>query len=148
MPTYNCFTSPGKLTPAQKKEIARLCTDDYREEFGLARYFTQVIFYEVARDDRYIGGEPAPSDIFWIRCDVRLGRNEEMKARLLHRVQQGVAKAAKIPEEKVWIYLCDLPSENIMEWGHIMPPLRAMPDDEVVFKSLSAPLQASLRPLA
>jgi hypothetical protein len=71
-----------------------------------------------------------------------------MKARLLHRVQQGVAKTANVPEEDVWFYLCDLPSMNIMEWGHIMPPLRAMPDDDIVFNSLSTPLQASLRPLA
>jgi phenylpyruvate tautomerase PptA (4-oxalocrotonate tautomerase family) len=148
MPTYNCFTAPGKLTTAQKKQIARVCTDVYHEEFGLGRYLIQVIFYEIAKDDRYIAGEPAQPDVVWIRCDVREGRNEEMKARLLHRVQQGVAKTANVPEEDVWFYLCDLPSMNIMEWGHIMPPLRAMPDDDIVFNSLSTPLQASLRPLA
>jgi hypothetical protein len=31
MPTYNCFISPGKLTPAQKQEIAHVCTDVYHE---------------------------------------------------------------------------------------------------------------------
>jgi phenylpyruvate tautomerase PptA (4-oxalocrotonate tautomerase family) len=148
MPTFNCFTAPGKLASAQKKEIARVFTDVYREEFGLARYFTQVIFYEIATEDRYIGGEPAPADVVWIRCDVREGRNEDMKSRLLHRVQKGVAKIAKVPEEDIWFYLCDLPSMNIMEWGHNMPPLRAMPDDDVVFTSLSAPLQKALRALA
>jgi phenylpyruvate tautomerase PptA (4-oxalocrotonate tautomerase family) len=89
----------------------------YHEEFGLGRYLIQVIFYEIAKDDRYIAGEPAQPDVVWIRCDVREGRNEEMKARLLHRVQQGVAKTANVPEEDVWFYLCNLPSMNIMEWG-------------------------------
>jgi phenylpyruvate tautomerase PptA (4-oxalocrotonate tautomerase family) len=148
MPTFNCFTAPGKLAPAQKKEISRILTDVYKEEFGLARYFTQVIFYDIAEEDRYIGGEPAPLDVVWIRCDVREGRNEDMKSRLLHRVQKGVAKVANVPEEDIWFYLCDLPSVNIMEWGHNMPPLRAMPDDDVVFTSLSAPLQKTLRALA
>ena len=117
MPTYNCFTAPGKLTLAQKQEIARWCTTVYHEAFHLARYLIQVVFYETASGDRYIAGEPARPDLIWIRCDVRAGRNEEQKTRLLHRVQQGVAKTANVPEEAVWIYLCDLPSMNIMEWG-------------------------------
>src|ERR1700722_6335392 len=124
MPTYTCFTAPGKLTTEQKKELANWLTIAYLEEFGLARYMTQVIFNEVAKDDRYIGGKPARSDLVWIRCDVRDGRSVEMKAKLLHRIQQGVAKIANVPNETVWTYFCDLRPENIMEWGHIMLPLR------------------------
>src|ERR1700689_1092721 len=116
MPTYYCFTFPGKLTPVQKNEIARVCADVYHGEFGLGRNLIQVIFYDIARDDRYIVGEAARPDLVWIRCDVREGRNEEMKAWLLHRVQQGIAKVAKIPAESIWFYLRDLPSMNIMEW--------------------------------
>ena len=44
---------------AQKEEIARWCTMVYHEEFHLARYLIQVIFYEIARGDQYIAGEPA-----------------------------------------------------------------------------------------
>jgi phenylpyruvate tautomerase PptA (4-oxalocrotonate tautomerase family) len=154
MPTWTVFTAQGKLTLAQKEEIARVCTDVYLEEFGLARYMTQVIFHEIASDDRYIAGKPARPDLVWLRCDVRDGRTEDQKARLLHGVQQGVAKAANVPEEAVWIYLNDIPSWNIMEWGHIMPHLgavsddRALPEDESWFGALSAPMQASLRALA
>jgi phenylpyruvate tautomerase PptA (4-oxalocrotonate tautomerase family) len=70
---------------------------------------TQVIFHEFADDDRYIGGHPVPSDIVWIRCDVREGRSEEQKATLLHRIQEGVAKIANVPGESVWINFDDLP---------------------------------------
>jgi phenylpyruvate tautomerase PptA (4-oxalocrotonate tautomerase family) len=70
---------------------------------------TQVIFHEFADDDRYIGGHPVPSDIVWIRCDVREGRGEEQKATLLHRIQEGVAKIANVPGESVWINFDDLP---------------------------------------
>lgn len=150
MPTYSCVTAPGKLTPAQKDEIARVCTDIYHEEFGVARYLVQVIFREIASEDRYIAGKTAQPDVVWIRCDVREGRTGEQKSRLLRRVQQGVAKTADVPEEAVWIYLCDLPPTNIMVWGHIIPPLvRGMPgDDDTWFRALSGPLQASLRPFA
>jgi phenylpyruvate tautomerase PptA (4-oxalocrotonate tautomerase family) len=153
MPTYTVFTAQGKLTTAQKDEIAGVITDIYFEEFGLARYMTQVIFHEIATGDRYIAGKPARPDLVWIRCDVREGRTEHQKAKLLHRVQQGVAKVADVSEEAVWIYLCDLPPWNIMEWGHIMPHLqaavgdRALPDDSSWFEALSAPMQASLKAL-
>ena len=149
MPTFTCLTSPGRLTPAQKEEIARVCTDGYHEEFAVPRYLIQVVFYEIARGDRYVAGQPARDDLVWIRCDVREGRNEAQKAKLLHRVQRGVAKSANVSEEAVWIYLCDLPSMNLMVWGHIMPPLvHGMPKDDTWFESLSDPMQASLRPLA
>ena len=150
MPTYTCFTAQGQLTLEQKEEIARVITDIYFEEFGLARYMTQVIFNEVATGDRYIAGKAARPDLVWIRCDVREGRTENQKARLLHRVREAVAKAADVCDEVVWIYLCDLPPMDIMEWGHIMPHLeavsddRALPDDRPWFEALSAPMQASL----
>jgi phenylpyruvate tautomerase PptA (4-oxalocrotonate tautomerase family) len=154
MPTWTCVTAQGTLTLTQKQEIARVCTDVYLDEFGLKRYMTQVIFDEIAEGDRYIANKPARPDLIWLRCDVREGRTEDQKARLLHRVQQGVAKAANVPEEVVWIYLCDLPPWNIMEWGHIMPRLgavsddRALPEDDNWFQAMSAPMQASLRALS
>jgi phenylpyruvate tautomerase PptA (4-oxalocrotonate tautomerase family) len=162
MPTFECFTAPKKLTPAQKAEIATLCTNVYHEEFGIARYLIQVIFQEFGGSDQYIAGQPAP-DVIWIRCDVRSGRNEELKARLLHRVQQGVAKTANIPGESVWFYLNNLPAMNIMEWGHIMPrpkpsetidivtvtdPEVVPHDDEHWFEELSEPFKARLHQLA
>lgn len=149
MPTFICFTSPGKLAAVQKEEIAHRCTAAYAEEFGIARYLVQVVFYEIASGDRYIAGEPAQPDVIWLRCDIRAGRTEEMKARLLHRFRQDIAKTANVPDEAVWIYLCELPSMNIMAWGHIMPQPGAVPyDDDTWFEKLSAPLKASLRPLA
>jgi len=110
-----------------------------------------VVFYEVANNDRYIGAKPVQPDLVWIRCDVREGRTPEMKARLLHRVQQGIAKAANISEEAVWFYLDDLASVNIMEWGHIMPPFRpelAPHQDDPWFQAVSASLKERLQQLA
>lgn len=149
MPTYTCYTAPGKLTAEKKQELADRLATVYFEEFGLARYMTQVLFFEVAKDDRYIGGKPARPDLVWIRCDIREGRTVEMKARLLHRIQQSVAKVANVPEEAVWTYFCDLPPEDIMEWGHIMPPLsNSRPADDTWFQQLSDPFKEYVRELA
>ena len=161
MPTFTCYTAPGKLTVDQKAEIANWCTNVYHEEFGIARYLIQVIFEEFGRGDQYIAGQPAP-DVVWIQCYVRAGRDEELKSRLLRRVQEGVAQTANIPEESVWFYLTDIPAMNIMEWGHIMPrptaaeTLEIVPvtdpaivphDDERWFGELSEPFKSRLRSL-
>jgi phenylpyruvate tautomerase PptA (4-oxalocrotonate tautomerase family) len=161
MPTFICHTVPGKLSAAQKSEAANLCTNVYHEEFGIARYLIQVVFQEYGSDDQYIAGQSTP-DVIWIRCDVRTGRDEALKSRLLHRVQQGVARIAKIPEEEIWFYLNDIPAMNIMEWGHIMPrptpeetlaivpvtdPAIVPHDDERWFAELSEPFKTRLRAL-
>lgn len=70
----------GRLTLAQKDKIARVCTDVYHEEYGLARYLIQVMFCEIAEGDRYVAGQPAQSDLVWMRCDLREGRDEAQKA--------------------------------------------------------------------
>jgi phenylpyruvate tautomerase PptA (4-oxalocrotonate tautomerase family) len=147
MPTFTCFTSPGRLTQAQKDEIAGVCTDVYHEEFGLEGYLIQVIFCEVAEGDRYVDGRAAPSDVVWIRCDLREGRDEAQKAGLLHRLRQGVALSSNVSEEAVWIYICDIPPMNLMVWGHSMPALVAgMPQDDNWFEELSEATRARLRP--
>ena len=72
-----------------------------------------------------------------------------MKAKLLRRIQQGVAKIANVPEEAVWTYFDDIRPENIMEWGHIMPPLHdAMPNDDTWLKELSDPFKKYVLELA
>ena len=148
MPTFTCSTSPGRLTRAQKEKIARICTDVYHDEFDLARYLIQVIFREIAVEDRYVAGRPANPDLVWIRCELREGRNGVQKATLLSRLREGVADAADVSGETIWIYLCDIPPVNVMAWGHIMPQLvEGMPQDDTWYESLSDYMQASLRPL-
>ena len=85
----------------------------------------QVIFYEVASGNHYIAGELAEPEQIWIRGDLR-GRTEEQKGKILRRILQGVAKSTDAPEEAVWVYLLDIPTTNIAEYGRILP----LPGDE------------------
>lgn len=145
MPTYACSTAAGRLTPAQKMDIVRCITTVHHEETGAPRYLVQVIFYEVASGNHYIAGELARPDQIWIRGDLRAGRTEEQKGKILLRIMQGAAKSADAPEEAVWVYLDDLPATNIAEYGRILP----LPGEEDAwFAALSDSLKARLRPLA
>ena len=48
----------------------------------------------------------------WIRGDIRDGRNEEQKSRMLSRILQEVSRIGEIAEEEVWVYLSDIPAQN------------------------------------
>jgi len=93
----------------------------HHEETGAPRYLVQVIFYEVASGNHYIAGELARPDQIWIRGDLRSGRTEEQKGKILRRILQGVAKSTAAAEEAVWVYLSDIPATNIVEYGRVLP---------------------------
>jgi phenylpyruvate tautomerase PptA (4-oxalocrotonate tautomerase family) len=144
MPTYACSTAAGRLTPAQKLEIVQSITAIHHAETGAPRYFVQVIFYDIAPANHYIGGELAPSGQIWIRGDIRAGRTQEQKSRILSRILQEVSRIGEIAEEEVWVYLSDIPAHNIAEYGRVLPVPGA---ESAWFATLPAPLRQRLESL-
>jgi phenylpyruvate tautomerase PptA (4-oxalocrotonate tautomerase family) len=145
MPTYVCTATAGRLTPAQKAEIVDSITTIHHEETGAARYFVLVIFQDVAPGSCYLGNRPAPADQIWIRGDIRAGRTSEQKNRMLRRIMQDVGRASGAAEDAVWVYLSDLPAENLTEYGRILP---SPGQEDAWFSSLSDALQERLKALA
>src|ERR1700736_1815249 len=145
MPTYACSAAAGRLTPAQKLQIVQSITAIHHEETGAPRYFVQVIFYDIAYANHYIAGELAPAGQMWIRGDIRDGRSEEQKSRMLSRILQEVSRIGEIAEEEVWVYLSDIPAQNMAEYGRVLP----VPGIENAwFATLPATLRERLGPLA
>ena len=136
---------PGRLTPAQKLEIVQSITAIHHEETGAPRYFVQVIFYDMAHANHYIAGQLAPAGQMWIRGDIRDGRSEEQKSRMLSRILQEVGRIGNIAEEEVWIYLSDIPAQNMAEYGRVLPVPGA---ENAWFATLPATLRERLGPLA
>ena len=122
MPTYVCAAAAGRLTPVQKLEIVRSITAVHHEETGAPRYLVQVIFYDLAPDSHYVAGQLAPADQIWIRGDIRSGRTNEQKSQMLRRIMHDVGRASGATEDAVWVYLSDIPAENLTEYGRILPP--------------------------
>ena len=145
MPTYACSTTTGRLTSAQKLEIVKAITAIHHEETGAPRYLVQVIFYDIAPGSHYIAGQLAPAGQIWIRGDIRGGRTDEQKHRMLSRLLQDVSKISKIGEDEVWVYLSDIPAQNIAEYGRVLPAPGA---ESVWFEALPGTLRERLRPLA
>src|SRR5260370_9083971 len=122
MPTYVCSAAVGRLTPAQKAEIVNSITTIHHEETGAPRYLVLVIFHDLAPGNCYLGDRPAPADQIWIRGDIRSGRTNEQKSQMLRRIMHDVGRASGATEDAVWVYLSDLPAENLTEYGRILPP--------------------------
>ena len=145
MPTYVCSAAAGRLTPARRAEIVRTITAIHHEETGAPRYLVQVIFCELAPDSHYVAGQLASADQIWIRGDIRGGRTNEQKGQMLRRIMQSVSRASGAPEDAVWVYLCDIPAANVIEYGSIMP---SPGEEDAWFSLLPAAMRERLRPLA
>ena len=145
MPTYVCSAAIERLTPVQKAEIVRSITTIHHEETGAPRYLVQVIFYDLAPDSHYVAGQLAPADQIWVRGDIRGGRTNEQKSQMLHRIMQDVGKASGAAEETVWVYLSEIPAENIAEYGRVLLPPGS---EDAWFATLPDALREKLRSLA
>lgn len=122
MPTYVFSTEAGRLTQSQRLAIVRSLTTIHAEETGAPRYLVQVVFQDVQPHSLYVGGEAAPAGQVWIRGDIRSGRTAAVKRRMIERILYEVCAATGIAEEEVWVYICDIPADNIAEYGRVLPP--------------------------
>jgi len=121
MPTYLCHTATGALNPDQKADIARAITRAHSEEAKAPSYFAEVIFMDYPPSSYFLGGQPGPSTQIWIRGDIRAGRTQDQRARLLLRLAREVAELAGVAPEEVWVYLNELQAENMVEFGALLP---------------------------
>lgn len=144
MPTYVCWTQAGQLSTEQRAQIARSITDAHHDLALAPRYFVQVIFSDVSAGSHFIGGHEALPGHLWIRADIRAGRTQVQKERLLNRIADETAQIAGISKEKVWVYISDIPGPSVLEFGHVLPPPGG---EEEWFAKLPAELQDRLKSL-
>ena len=121
MPTYICTAREGALTKEQKAQIAAEITRVHNEVTGAPRFFVQVLFNDLTVGNQFIGGAQLPSDQVWIRGDIRAGRSEHDKGRLLLDILRGFSLISGVPEADVWVYLTELPAKNMAEFGQVLP---------------------------
>ncbi|WP_315831885.1 tautomerase family protein [Bradyrhizobium prioriisuperbiae] len=142
MPTYVCTSHSGVLSPEQRARISRRLTEIHHEVAVAPRYFVQVIFNDLSPHSHYIGGDEAGPGQIWIRADIRSGRTQEQKAKLLTRIIDAVSEISGSSREDVWVYISDIPGQSVAEFGHILP---SPGEEEVWFAGLPSAIQDKLR---
>jgi phenylpyruvate tautomerase PptA (4-oxalocrotonate tautomerase family) len=121
MPTYVCTAQDGSLTKDQKAQIAAEITRVHNDVTGAPRFFVQVLFNDLNAGNQFIGGAPPASSQVWIHGDIRAGRSEQDKGRLLLDILRGFSRISGVPEADVWVYLTEVPAKNMAEFGQILP---------------------------
>ena len=142
MPTYVCWTRAGQLSPDQRQRIAKSITEIHHDVALAPRYFVQVIFSELEPHSHYVGGAEAEPNHIWIRADIRSGRTQEQKGRLLTRIVDDVCAISDVSRENIWVYVSDIPGTSVVEFGHILPQPG---EEDAWFAKLPHDLQARLR---
>lgn len=137
MPTYTVSTAANRLTPRQKARIAQEITRIHKAVTGAQSFFAQVIFAEIAPGNHFVGGNPLQHDLIFVHGHIRAGRTPEQKQELLTQLVAAVALAANAPQNAIWAYVNDLPPNQMVEFGHILPEpgteadwLRGLPPED------------------
>jgi phenylpyruvate tautomerase PptA (4-oxalocrotonate tautomerase family) len=120
MPTYVCVVKAGLLNNQQKQRIASAITRLHSETTGAPTWLAQVVIDENEQRQRYLNGTPADHQI-WIRADIRAGRTSEQRQRLMLGIVQTVSEISGVKESAIWVYLCSLPPDDMVEYGHVLP---------------------------
>ncbi len=121
MPTYTCTIAQAQLSQTQKAAIARRITQIHSEVTGAPGSFAQVIFREVKPGNHFMGGAPLGHDTLFVHGHIRAGRTAEQKRALLTKMAAALGEAAGLAATGIWIYVAELPSAQMMEFGQVLP---------------------------
>ncbi|MDP4025745.1 tautomerase family protein [Methylobacterium sp. NEAU 140] len=120
MPTY-AFSTAKELTLQQRARLVESVTAIHHVEATAPRYFVQVIFYKVEPGSIFIGGEAASHGHVWVRADIRSGRTNDQKAKMLRRIMRETSEILGISDQDVWVYISDIPAQGVLEFGSVLP---------------------------
>ena len=142
MPTYTVKYSNFKLTPKQKKFIADGITKTHSKFTGANTFFAQVIFQKNENKSHFIGGKLVRNKEIFLNGQIRAGRTHTIKKNLILGLREVLIKNTKLKSDCLWVYLEDLPPQQMIEYGEILPKSG---EEKKWFKSLSTSLKKRLK---
>src|SRR3954452_2440014 len=111
MPLYVCTTPVGALDDDKRRRLAEDITSVHCDVTGAPPTFVQVVYFE----DPASRGKPA------VTGNLRAGRTDEAKRRLVEGVRRVTADAAGVAPADVAVTTRDTPAKWIMEGGELLP---------------------------
>ncbi|WP_337997613.1 tautomerase family protein [Oleispirillum naphthae] len=121
MPTYTVTAANLTLTAAQEADLAAAVTQAHHATTGAPAFFAQVRFAPVAEGRHYIGGKPNTAPHLFVHGLIRDGRSSETKTALVQEIAAQAAAIARLSPEDVWVYVQDIPAEQMVEFGRVLP---------------------------
>jgi phenylpyruvate tautomerase PptA (4-oxalocrotonate tautomerase family) len=121
MPTYTVTTANVVLTSAQESEIAAAITDAHHQNTGAPGFFAQVLFVALPARKHYIGGKLNSTPHIYLHGLIRAGRSAAAKTGLIQQIALKVREIAGVGAEDIWVYVQDIPPEQMVEFGRVLP---------------------------
>jgi phenylpyruvate tautomerase PptA (4-oxalocrotonate tautomerase family) len=121
MPSYTVTCVEGRLNASQKSQVAEAVARAHGDSTGAPYYFAQVTFNEVKPGDYFLGGTQLNGDQIFVHGFIRDGRPTEMKDALMAQLTASVALASQMKTNCVWVYLSEIPPNQMVEFGRVLP---------------------------
>ena len=144
MPTYTVKYSNFNLSKKQKKIIASGITKTHSKFTGANTFFAQIIFQKNKNSSHFMGGKLVKNKEIFLNGQIRSGRTSVIKKKLILGLKDVLIQNTKLKKDFVWIYLEDLPPQQMIEYGEILPKSG---EEKKWFKSLSISLRKRLKRL-
>ena len=134
--------APGSSRPINAGGSQKASPKHHHDVALAPRYFVQVIFNELQPHSHYVAGEEAEPGHIWIRADIRGGRTQEQKGRLMTRIVDEVCAISGASRESVWRQYFTYPGyKRRGVWSHLPQP----GEEDAWFAKLPHDLQERLR---
>jgi phenylpyruvate tautomerase PptA (4-oxalocrotonate tautomerase family) len=121
MPTYTVTTANASLTATQKSRIAAGITEAHHQNTGAPGFFAQVLFVALPERKHYIGGKPNATPHVYVHGLIRAGRSAAAKGGLIQQITSKVQEISGVGAEDIWVYVQDIPPEQMVEFGRVLP---------------------------
>ena len=141
MPTYTVTNSNFNLSLKQQKNLAEGITKVHNVVTGANTYFAQVIFNKTKKNNHFMGGKKVKEPSLFLLGQIRAGRSKRIKDKLISDLKNVLVKKSNLNETQVWVYIIDLPSSQMIEYGAVLP---VSGKEKEWFKNLSPKLKKKL----
>lgn len=121
MPTYIVSTAAGRFGYEIQQRIAQEITRVHSEATGAQGFFAQVIFNDIPAGNHFIGGALLRADQVFVHGHIRAGRTAAQKQALLSNLVASIVAVTSLERRYIWAYLAELPPEQMVEYGHVLP---------------------------
>ena len=119
MPIYHCTSPAGLLDDSTRENIAKEITRIHTEATGALEMFVNVLFDETQEGRYFVSGQRSGHSIVF--AAIRQGRTVEIRQAMLTELSQMWTRLTGQPEGEVVVTFTEVPAENIIEAGVILP---------------------------
>jgi phenylpyruvate tautomerase PptA (4-oxalocrotonate tautomerase family) len=121
MPIYQCISPEGLLDESARGKLAEEITRIHCDATGVPPTFVNVMFLDVPDGRYFVAGRPSNHSV--LNGAIRVGRDLEIRQRILRELSQMWTRLTGQTEGELLISLWENPAENVMEAGLIFPGL-------------------------